>query len=600
VSSDKTLTIDNKRAIMTGRADNRLLQLSSRLEGQKRWLKTGGFSFEATEWNLDHFMAFFPEAKIEDLRTPVQEQFASEEAHLPRGAFVSRIAPFPHQTKALVASGHIAPSGGPDRPPEAGVAAPDPWMAFLEAHKGPETTPDPAPKLKLLPRTPDCVPAKVFAIFGDMGTGKTRILIDMAATLWCAGEIDAMLVISPKGVHEQWVSEQLPIHMSESVAWFAQAIDNKRKILDWPAEKLAIISVNIDYPRTKNGFENCEQFIKRFNGRVMIVVDESHKIKTFTALRTEAIIALGRLCKFRRIATGTPISKNLVDAFSQFYFLDPRIFGQNYLATFRSEYCIMGGPEGRDVVASKNVEQFYERIAAHSFRITKEEADLGLPPKHYVRYAFDLSPEQRHHYSALKEDMITRLETGKFLSVHSALPQLLRLQQVACGFLTNGDVVQPLENARIEALQEVIEEREGKIAIWCRFNEDIKAIKQLLGNEAVTYHGATSSTDREKAKELFLSSTSNIRFFVSNPSAGGTGLNLQGDCRTVIYYSNSFNAIDRWQSEDRVHRIGAKGAVTYIDLVARATCDARILSNLRGKKSLSDFALDDIRQMLED
>ena len=313
---------------------------------------------------------------------------------------------------------------------------------------------------------------------------------------------------------------------------------------------------------------------------------------------TESVTALGRRCMYRRIATGTPIGKNLLDALSQYQFLDEGILGHRYKTSFLAEYCVMGGFENNTVIAHKNEEQFWAKVAPYTFRITKEEADLGLPPKVY----------DRHHYMALKADMITRLDNGELYTVSSAIALLVRLQQVACGFISIAgdeeagipDRIQYLKNNRLEALDTILREREGKTVVWARFNEDIKAISNHLGKECLEYYGATSTADRLIAKQRFLDPNDPARILVANPAAGGTGLNLQGDCRTVIYYSNSFDAINRWQSEDRVHRIGMKFPVTYFDLVAKNTIDSRILSNLRIKKSLADLALDDIRKMISD
>ena len=548
--SEVHLRIEGNRAVLTGKLGKILLQLSQSLEGQKRWVKTGGFSFEATPMNLERAKSFFPEAVVDDKNASSDkfEQLAEKTEKRVETSYHSLTKPFPFQSKALSLS----------------------------------------------------LGSRAYAVLGEMGTGKSKILIDTAGHLWCDGLIDAVLIVAPKGVHTQWVEEEIPKHMGPMVDWQGAAIDvSKTKKPEWQNDKLAIMAVNVDYPRLDKGYEFCESFIAKFRGRVLMIVDESHKIKTLSSQRTQNIIALGRKCSFRRIATGTPISKNLVDAFSQFSFLDPAILGQKYITSFRAEYCIMGGYEMREVIAHKNIEQFYSRISPFSFRITKEEADLGLPPKNYIRKTFEMSQEQKHHYLAMKADMITRMDDGEFVTVTSALPQLTRLQQIACGFLSDGVKLQRVENSRIDALKEVIEEREGKIIIWCRFNEDILWLKSQFGNSALTYYGDTSVNDREIAKQRFLDPDDKVRFLIANPSAGGTGLNLQGDCRTVIYYSNSFNSIDRWQSEDRVHRIGAKGAITYIDLIAKGTIDTKILSNLRNKKSISDLAFDDIRQLLD-
>ena len=107
-----------------------------------------------------------------------------------------------------------------------------------------------------------------------------------------------------------------------------------------------------------------------------------------------------------------------------------------------------------------------------------------------------------------------------------------------------------------------------------------------------------SLKEREQGKEAFLSG--NKRFLVATPSSGGTGLNLQVcGCTTAIYYSNSFNSVQRWQSEDRIHRFGTKGTCTYFDLVADHSLDEEILYNLQSKKALSALTLDDLKMMVK-
>jgi len=159
-------------------------------------------------------------------------------------------------------------------------------------------------------------------------------------------------------------------------------------------------------------------------------------------------------------------------------------------------------------------------------------------------------------------------------------------------------IARDLPNPRLQELLNVLYQRSGKAIIWCRFNEDIKRVMKALGPSAVDYYGGTSNNDRQKHITAFLDPGSSITYLVASPEAAGTGLNLQGICRTNIYYSNSFNSLARWQSEGRTWRDGTTGSVTYIDLVAKGAPDARILKNLQDKKSISDLALDEYRKLI--
>jgi len=439
-----------------------------------------------------------------------------------------------------------------------------------------------------------------YAWFLEMGLGKSAIGITNAGMLYKEGKLTGWLIIAPKGVHRQWLEEQIPLHMDPSIKvnmilWRGKDIDtrvfNKSKVLN-------IFSINIDAIRTPDGRDYATDFLRKHSGKSMMLIDESHLIKNGTASRTRNAWNLGRIATYRRIMTGTPISRNIVDAWSQFMFLNPDILGHKYVGTFKARYTIMGGWEGRNIVGQKNTEEFYSIIAPHSYRLTKAEA-LKLPPKIYSKRVYELGPQVRRHYENLKNTFMTEMNDGSIVDVKSAIEMILRLQQVVCGYLPIGEgEVEVISDERVQVLLDIVEQIEGKIIIWARFIEDIKrieaALKKASNQKIVTYYGATKSKDREAAVNRF--NYGDARFFISNPAAGGTGLNLQiSGCTDVIYYSNDFDALHRWQSEDRVHRMGTVGAVNYYDLIARNTVDKMLLSNLQRKKNISSLTLDEIR-----
>jgi hypothetical protein len=446
---------------------------------------------------------------------------------------------------------------------------------------------------------------EAYGLFLEMGLGKTAILIANAGILHKQGKLTGVLILSPKGVHRQWVEEQVPEHLDPSIEWERVIWKPGSKYsnieLKMP-DRLTFFSMNVDAIRTDAGFKAAKQFFRLHKGKSMMIVDESHLIKNHTASRTKYTVKIGEEATYRRIATGTPIAKNVMDAWSQMMFLNPQILGHKYASSFRARYCTMGGWENKQIVGSKNTEEFYSLIAPHTFRLTKAEA-LDLPPKIYVTREYEMSDATRQHYNSLKHTFLTSLSNGDIVDVPSAAVALVRLQQVLCGYLPQEEGgIETFSHERIDTLMEIVEQVEGPVLIWARFNEDIRRIVATLEEydgpgSAVQYVGATSQADRKTNVGRWLAGEA--RHFVSNPAAGGTGLNLQGGgCQTVIYYSNSFDALHRWQSEDRVHRIGTKGAVTYYDLVATKSLDRMILRNLRDKKALSAMTLDDIRTML--
>ncbi len=441
-----------------------------------------------------------------------------------------------------------------------------------------------------------------YAILFDVGLGKTAILIWTAALLWLAGKITAVLVLAPKGVHEQWAEEEIPKHLLASIP--RQAVLWKKKpIKDWhlrTRKHLIFLCMNTDAIRTKTGLETAKAFLLAHKGKCALFVDESHDFKTQSSDRTTGLMELGAMATFRRIATGTPITKNIVDAWAQFNFLDWRILGHKYLTSFMVRHCIT--ISGGQIVGQKNTEEFYAKIAPHSFRLTKSEA-VNLPPALYVVREYDMGNETNHHYQELKEDLLTEMNNGFVVDAVNPAVALLRLHQVVCGHLPEKDAEGKLVKMhrfggeRVRAMMEVVDQVSGPIVIWARFTEDREVIAEALRGAKETYAIYEGTDDeRAKAKDDFLSGRK--RCFISNPRSGGVGLNLQGKCQSVIYYSNSFNALDRWQSEGRTHRIGTLGAVTYFDLVARRSVDRSILRNLKAKKDLADLTLDDIRRAI--
>ena len=436
-----------------------------------------------------------------------------------------------------------------------------------------------------------------FALFMDMGTGKTRVLIEIAAKHYRENRIDGVFVVTFKTVHEQWIEEQLPEHFPKSIEWTGHAWNKKLPVWD-KAKGMKWFTMNIDAIRTPKGYEAAMKFMK--SGRMMMVIDESHLIKSASAKRSKIAVALGKLAPYRAILTGTPIAKNLIDEWAQFKFLDESILEHRYMTSFRREYCIMGGYDHREVIGYRSLDKFKAKVAPYAIRIDKSQIiDI---PKLYEEYPFKMSDEQRAHVRNYKELCLTMIDSGEISSTTAAAAALARIQQITCGYLQmdNGDIEVFDKNPRLDALMDVISLNEGKIAIWCRFRKDIELIKERLGDKARTFYGGTSDKDRTAAKEAFLEAGSGVDYLILNPAAGGVGLNLQGECRTNVYYSNSFNAIDRWQSEDRTHRIGTTGAVSYIDLVCKGSIDASILRNLEKKQTISNMALSDIKVILDE
>ena len=436
-----------------------------------------------------------------------------------------------------------------------------------------------------------------YAYFMEMGTGKSKVLIDNIAMLYDKGKINGVLIIAPKGVYKNWYSSEIPTHLAshiqyKSVLWTALISKTKQEELNSLFKSdfnLHVLVMNVEAFSTKKGLQFALKFLNSHN--TLMAVDESTTIKTPSAKRTKSILALSKYAKYRRILTGSPITKSPLDLYTQCGFLNEDLLGFSSYYAFRSRYAHMiernfGGRRVQIVKSYQRLDELSKLIEPFSYRVLKEDC-LDLPEKIFIKREIELTEEQSKLYSTMKQMALATLN-GKLLTAPNVLTQLMRLHQITCGHFKSDDgKTQELKNNRIEELMSILEETEGKVIIWANYIYDIEriveAIKKEYGDDSIVqYYGAINTDERQKNIERFQDPQSSFRFFIGNPQTGGYGITLTA-ANTVIYYSNGYDLEKRLQSEDRAHRIGQKKSVTYIDLIAEKTIDEKIVKALRKK-----------------
>jgi len=447
-----------------------------------------------------------------------------------------------------------------------------------------------------------------YAYFMEMGTGKSKVLIDNIAMLYDKGGIDAAIIVAPKGVYRNWSEKEIPMHMPEHVlnhiaVWTPSPTKAQKKelvkLFDITHD-LKILVINVEAFSTKKGVAFVEKFILAHNP--LLAVDESTTIKNPKAQRTKNLLKLSINTKYRRVLTGFPVTRSPLDLYSQCYFLSPDLLGYASYYSFQNRYAQlinrkMGARSFRQVVGYQNLEELTKNVNEFSYRVLKKEC-LDLPDKVYQRREVELSSEQKKVYKELKEYAMAELESHEIVSVTSVLTQILRLHQVVCGFVKhdNGEEVE-IKNNRVDELINILEEVRGKTIIWANYQYDIKRIlrtlKDITGAESVaTYYGETPDEERQEVIRRFQDPNSELQYLISNVQTGGYGITLTA-ASTVIYYSNNYDLEKRLQSEDRAHRIGQTNKVTYIDLVSKGTVDEKIVKALRNKLNLAQEVLGD-------
>jgi SNF2 family DNA or RNA helicase len=482
-----------------------------------------------------------------------------------------------------------------------------------------------------------------FGYFMEQGTGKTWCAIAEVERFYAAGEIDALLVVAPNGVHTNWVKREFPAHFDGAViartyhsgagkAATAHTEEVLRPRRDGEVLPLRVLAINIEAVVTEKGFDLAERFL--LATEAMIVVDESSRIGNIDTKQTKQMLRLRQLAKKVRIATGTPISNSPMRVFSQFEFMQSGLLGTDSYRAFVAEYAellpashplmqhmiekvrrtkgegaaramqhaqmIATNPDGSR--RWRNLDKLQRLIEPHTYRVLKREC-LDLPEKVYTNHYFNLTPTQAKAYRLMKSEHRVLLEDGP-LAV-SATAARSKLRQITSGFMHLPDGTTTYlagDNPRIAALMQLLADCEGEsVIVWAQFVEECRAIAAALrvaGVSHVEYRGEIPRAQREDALDAFQAGRSQV--FLGQPDAGGIGLTLTA-ATTAIYFSCDYDLEARQQSEDRCHRIGTKKTVRYIDLVAEGTIDEEIAHSLQVKEVVAAKILgDDARPNFSD
>lgn len=468
---------------------------------------------------------------------------------------------------------------------------------------------------------------KAYALFWDMGLGKSKHIIDVACKLFQEQLIKGVLIVAPNGVHVNWnvPGEGLQAHMppelrqlTAALIWHSNKARHKSTVEALQRLERAQfpwLIMAYDTFVSESGYEVAERFLA---GRpCLMALDESHRIKTKSAIRSKRIAKLGKLAPYRRILTGTPAEQKPFDVYNQVEWAFPGYWRQqgfasyiafkHYLADWRRQRSPMGH-EFEVQVTDKNGKPLYKNLDALSrmlkpisSRLLKTDV-LDLPPKVYTRMHYEMTPAQRKLYDAMERDYFVWLNQvapidpddpttlPPMVSADLALVRQLRLHQIAMGYVTDDEgtinsVVDP--NPALDLLSEIVQDLAHPAIVWCRFRKDVDLIMERHANSAVRYDGSTSAEDRTRA--LAAVQAGDVPLIVAT-SAMAEGVTLTA-ALTSIYYSQDRKLGKRKQSEDRNYRIGQQHSVQYIDLVCPGTISEIILDGLMHGEEVAAAAL---------
>jgi SNF2 family DNA or RNA helicase len=441
------------------------------------------------------------------------------------------------------------------------------------------------------------------AWFAKMGTGKTFAAIHLACARFKAGLIDSVVIVCPSTLRSTWRKElakystveyDFKIHETKA-AWL------KEFYADRKSGALQILAVSVEGLGVSPAL--YDSVCGFFPGReVMVIMDESSRIKNPAAKRTERTIEFRDAAKYRVILNGTPIALGIQDLWSQYEFLDPNIIGSGDYWSFKTRYLTMGGYEMKQIVGVQNIEELMKLIEPYTVEVSKDV--LNLPPKIPKTRYCSATPEQKMLLRLVKTGNSTD-PNAPLIKVDNVLERVLRWRQIVGGWIPRQDpltekvTLEPLkENPKINLLFDTIADHyEGsKFIIWSTFIHEIEYIADKLatdyGQDAVRkYYGATDKLERSKIEDAYCNDP-RLRFFIGNPATAGLGLTLVSDMDDVmVYYSGTNAYIDRAQSEDRAHRIGQHSSVVVMDLVMEKTIDEQIIAANAEKMSVEEYIM---------
>lgn len=429
--------------------------------------------------------------------------------------------------------------------------------------------------------------------------------IAIAGAAYAAGKIERLLVVAPTSVVAVWPKElqeyaEFKYTCRTLLGDKASRLKQLSDLEKFPFKALKVAVINYESTWRDGIFEALQEF-----DADMIIADESQRIKTHDAAQSKAMHQLGDQARYKLILSGTPVQNNAIDIYSQYRFLDPTVFGKNFYQ-FRNRYAIMGGFNRRQIVGYKDMDDLIRREHSIAFRITKEEA-IDLPEQTFEVRHIQMDKKLADLYQRIKRDSYAEIETGGQITATTVLTKLLRLQQLAGGFLVTDDAAKPqlVSTAKLEALSDIVQDYvvDGgkKLVIFARFVPEVKAIIDLMKKvlpdrkKAVSIYGEIKKEDRGAIVQQFQTDSDTV-VFIGQIDTAGTGVTLTA-ADTCVYYSKNFNYAAYEQSLSRIHRIGQRNTCTYIDLVMEKTVDEMINRALAKKEDIAKTVVDNWRDL---
>lgn len=417
----------------------------------------------------------------------------------------------------------------------------------------------------------------------DMGCGKTYCAISVIANH--LDKLNKILIGCPHSVVDVWANEIrkhsdidaviLTLAGNDSVAK-KQSRAKQGLYLATIQEKPLIVIVNYE----SMWREPLASWILDEAKFDLSIMDEIHRIKAPGGKTSKFCQKLGKSVKYRLGLSGTPLPHCPLDAYGQYRFLDPGIFGTSF-TRFRSDFAVMGGFQGHQVLNYKNLDDLSARMYSIGYRVMSKDV-FDLPPFQDVVRTFDLQPEDRDMYRSMDQEFCVQVKDG-MVTADNALVKILRLQEMTSGFLEG----EPVNIGKKKLLVDIMEDFEQKepIVVFARFTNDLKNIKDVAELQGRSYAELSGHVN-----ELSKWQNGEADVLGVQIKSGKEGVDFTR-ARYCIYYSIGHSLGDYNQSRKRVDRPGQTREGVYIHLIAKNTIDEVIMKSLERQEEIVESVL---------
>lgn len=445
-------------------------------------------------------------------------------------------------------------------------------------------------------------PATGWGHFMQMRLGKTPTLLNeyLLARKWLG--FKKLLVISPNTYKNTWALECEKFKMPVPVlATDGRKIPAVERFVDKTRE--GILIVNYEALRFSQLYPTLEKFA---GPETLIGGDESILMKGHDSLITKGSIGLAKTCGLRRPMSGKPISQGPQDIWAQLRFAG-HLSGFLY-HPFKTQFCKMGGFQGKQIVGAKNEAELAEIIDGASFRARRSDW-MDHYAVDYSQVQVAMEPKQAEMYRQMDDEFVTWLSEEQYVKADQIITKLMKLQQISSGFIIDEmgkphDIVDPDNNPKAKQVAWMLEnEIEGKVIVAVHYSHSIEILQKALAkfNPAVIQGklkaGKGYDVDAEKNK---FNNDPSCRVILGQIQATKYGHTLVGTdthpCVTTLMYENTFSLDDRSQIEERNQGATQKGPTSVVDFMCSKN-DLRPINALIRKEDVASVLLQFKREM---